>query len=63
MNATLIAPHPSLETAHETPQTAHEAEVDKEIASAGRALFLAAFTVVVGSLTAAILISLLHFRF
>lgn len=42
---------------------AQEAELENEIASAGKALFLAAFTVVVGSFTFATLIFLFHFRF
>lgn len=42
---------------------AHEAEKDKEIASAGRALFLAAFTVVVGSFTVALMTYLFHLTY
>jgi hypothetical protein len=56
LNAITVAPNLHL-------PDAHEAEKDKEIASAGTALFLAAFTVVVGSLTFAILISVFHLRF
>jgi hypothetical protein len=63
VNAITVAASLPLPHAHEAEPSTHEAELDKEIASAGRALFLAAFTVVVGSLTFAILISVLHFRF
>jgi hypothetical protein len=63
LNAITVAPNLLLPDVHEAELNAHEAEKDKEIASAGRALFLAAFTVIVGSFAAAILISLLHFRF
>jgi hypothetical protein len=37
------------------PDTDQDVERDKEISSAGRALFLAAFTVVVGSFTVALM--------
>ena len=41
---------------------AHEAEKDKEIASAGRALFIAAFTVVAGSAFTALAVYLLRLK-